>query len=167
MIDGRLDYEKRRYLAIKEKLKAEDPAIDERTLADTVDGLTDFTDVLTAIMRAAIADEAMVDALKALIAGWAERLNRHETRAEKRRAIVRDAMLDAGLNKLTMPDFTASLRNGQPHVVITDEKAIPQAFIEMRPHIRKRELLDALKDGAPIAGAELSNPGVTLSVRVR
>jgi hypothetical protein len=33
--------------------------------------------------------------------------------------------------------------------------------------LRKRELLDALKDGATIEGAMLSNPGMTLSVRTR
>jgi hypothetical protein len=37
----------------------------------------------------------------------------------------------------------------------------------MRPHLRRRELLDALKDGEPIEGALLSNPGMSLTVRKR
>src|SRR5580765_2215395 len=92
---------------------------------------------------------------------------RLDARAQRRRNIVKSAMDEAGLNKLVMPDFTASLRAGQPHVVVVDENAIPQTFFEMRPHLRKRDLFDALKDGARIEGAELSNPGMTLSVRTR
>lgn len=167
MIDARLDYEKRRHIAIREKLLADDPDLDERTLADTTEGLTDLTELLTAIMRGALADEAMVLALKTLIGNWATRLDRFETRAERRRQIVKDAMLDAHIDKLMQPDFTASIRPGQPHVVVVDEKLIPQTFWEPRPHLRKRELLDTLKDGVTVAGAVLSNPGMTLSVRVK
>ena len=73
-------------------------------------------------------------------------------------------MLETDVKKLQMPDFTASLRNGQPHVVVVDEKLIPQTFWEMRPHLRKRELSDALKDGAQIEGAVL-HLRMSLSVR--
>jgi hypothetical protein len=97
----------------------------------------------------------------------AERRDRFKARADKRRQIVRDAMLDADMSKLTMPDFTATVRQAPPHVVVVDEKAIPQTFFEMRPHLRKRELLDALKDGVEVEGAALSNPGMSLSVRTR
>jgi hypothetical protein len=66
-----------------------------------------------------------------------------------------------------MPDFTASLRSAPPHVVVTDEKLIPQSFWEMRPHLRKSDLLVVLKDGVEIEGAALSNTGMSLSVHTR
>ena len=97
----------------------------------------------------------------------ADRLDRIEHRAERYRTIVKDAMLEAGVDKLAMPDFTASLRNAPPHVVVVDEALIPKNYFEERLFLRKRELGQALKDGEQIEGAALSNPGMSLTVRTR
>lgn len=167
MIDPILNLEKRRYLALREKLLRDDPEIDERTLNDTVEGLSNYTDILAEIVRGALYDEMTVDAIKARIAGMAARLSRFEDRAEKRRKIVRDEMVDAGLERLVQPDFSASLRRSSPAVQVIDEAAIPRTFFEMRPHLDKRRLLDEMKSGAEIPGATLSNPFLSLSVRTK
>lgn len=167
MNDARLDYEKRRYDAIVEWLKAGDPDIDEITLVDTVEGLSAYPDILAAIVRGAISDEYQAEALRYQIEDLTERRNRFNDRAGKRREVVREAMLESHIPKLTPPDFTASLRASPPAVQVVDEALIPATFWEMRPHLRRRELLDALKDGQPIEGAMLSNPGMSLTVRKR
>jgi hypothetical protein len=165
MNDARLDYEKRRYDAIREWVKAGDPDIDERTLVDTVEGLSAYPDILAAIVRGAISDEYQAEALRYQIEELTERRERFKDRAGKRREVVREAMLESHIPKLTPPDFTASLRASPPAVQVVDEALIPATFWEMRPHLRRRELLDALKDGATIEGALLSNPGMSLTVR--
>ena len=168
MINPRLDMEMHTYTAIKEWLRAEDPEIDERTLADTVDGLSDLTEILAEIVRAARKDETEAEVvLKGMIADMTERRARFNDRAERRRNMVRDAMERVGMKSLVMPDFTASVRKAPPHVVIIDEALIPATFWEQRPHLRKRELGNDLKDGAQVDGAVLSNAGTTLSVRTR
>jgi hypothetical protein len=167
MNDPRINFETLRYKAIRDKLLADDPEIDERTLADTTEGLTDLHELLAAVVRGALEDEARAVGLRVRIADMTKRLGNLEARAERRRQNVRDVMLDTGIQKLMQDDFSASLRNAPPHVVVIDEALIPETFWEHRPHLRKRELSDALKDGAEIAGAVLSNSGMSLSVRTK
>src|SRR5580765_4702950 len=168
MIDPRiLENEKRLHIAIKERLRADDPEIDERTLADTVEGLTDFHEILAALIRAALKDEAEAAVLKVMLGQMTDRLHRFEARAEKRREMAREAMEATDLMNLTMPDFTASVRKGARHVIIVDEALIPDNYCEYRPHLLKRAIGEALKNNTPVDGAVLSNPGDVLSVRTR
>jgi hypothetical protein len=163
-----IDAEGRRCEAIREMLLAEHgDAVDEETLADTIEGLSNMNELLAAIVRGALDDEAIAEAIKMRIADLAVRRERYEYRAERRRQIVRDAMANYHIGKLTPPDFTASLRPGQRHVVVTDESLIPQIFWEHIPRLKKRDLGEAMKDGADVTGAALSNPEMVLSVRTK
>ena len=156
------------YRALRDRIRAQDPQIDEQTLADTVEGLTDVHEVLAAIVRAALADEALVNGLKCRIGDMQDRLDRLQDRAAKRRQIVKDTMVELDLTKLTAPDFTASIRPGMPALVVLDEEAVPKTYWEPgEPRLRRQILAHDLKSGAEVAGATLSNPEPVLSVRTR
>lgn len=156
------------YRAVRDRLRAEDPSIDEQTLADTVEGLTDLHEILTAIIRAALADEALAAGLKGRIAEMQARLDRLQDRASKRRVIAKDVMVELDLKKLTAPDFTASIRPGMPALMVIDEAAVPSIYWEPRdPRLNRQGLLADLKQGAEITGVALSNPEPLLSVRTK
>ena len=156
------------YRALRDRIRAQDPQIDEQTLADTVEGLTDLHEILQAVIRAALADEAMARGLKCRISDMQGRLDRLEDRASKRRQIAKDVMVELDLKKLTAPDFSASLRPGMPALVVLDEDAVPKTYWEPgEPRLRRQVLASDLKGGAEVAGATLSNPEPVLSVRTR
>jgi hypothetical protein len=156
------------YRVIRDRIKAHDPQIDEQTLADTVEGLTDVHEVLEAVIRAALADEAMATGLKGRIAEMQERLDRLQDRASKRRQIARDVMVELDLKKLSAPDFTASIRDGMPSLMVLNEEAVPSIYWQpVQPRLKRQELSQELKQGAEIPGVALSNPEPVLSVRVR
>ena len=157
-----------RYRTVRDRLRTEEPQIDERTLADAVEGLTDLHEILTADIRAALADEALATGLKGRVAEMEDRLARLQDRAAKRRQIARDVMVELDLKKLAAPDFTASLRPGMPALMVIDEAAVPSIYWEPRePRLNRQGLVADLKQGTEITGVTLSNPEPVLSVRTR
>ncbi len=156
------------YQAIKQRVSEAHPDLDGQTLADTVEGLTNLHDIVAAIIRAAVTDEALGDGLRGRIADMQQRLTRFEDRAASWRRIARDVMIEADIKKVTAPDFTISIRAGTPSLVVIDEPSIPPKYWEPRDPRLNRQLLTAdLKGGEAIMGASLSNPEPVLSVRTK
>ena len=156
------------YTVIRDRLRAQDPQIDEQTLADTVEGLTDVHEILQAVIRAALADEALVQGLKGRVAEMEDRLARLQDRALKRRQIARDVMVDLDLKKLQAPDFTASIREGMPGLVVLNEDAVPSMYWQpVAPRLKRQELAQELKAGGEVPGVALTDPQPVLSVRTR
>jgi hypothetical protein len=156
------------YRTVRDRIRAQDPQIDEQTLADTVEGLTDLHEIVMAIIRSALADEALVTGLKCRISDMQGRLDRLQDRASKRRQIARDVMVELNLKKLNASDFTASIREGIPSLLVIDEDAVPSIYWQpSEPRLNRQELAHELKQGAEVPGVTLSNPEPVLSVRVR
>jgi Siphovirus Gp157 len=156
------------YRTVRDRIRTEDPQIDEQTLADTVEGLTDLHEILMAVIRAALADQALASGLEGRIGEMQARRDRLQDRATKRRQIAKDVMVELDLKKLSAPDFTASIRSGTPALMVIDEAAVPSIYWEPRePRLNRQGLVTDLKQGAEIAGVALSNPEPVLSVRTK
>ena len=152
----------------REKLREEFPDADDETLADTLEGLTNLTDLLAEVIRSALEDEAFCEALKGRISKMRERAARLAARAEKKRLLVGETMAQGDLRRLTLPDLTISLRPGPAPLMVTEEKAIPEAFWKAQPpKLDRQGLSQALKAGENIPGALLGNPRSCLSVRTK
>ena len=160
--------ETNRYQAIKERLLATWPEIDCETLADTLEGITDLHEMIAAVIRSALVDEALAAGLRSRLDDMKHRLGRLEERAAKKRQLALEAMNDDGLRKLEQPDFTATARIGSPSLVVIAEDAIPQDYwVPQPPRLDRQGLLAELKRGGEIAGTQLSNSNPVLSVRTK
>ena len=156
------------YRAIRDRILAEDSKLDEQTLADTVEGLTDLHEIVAAIVRAALADEALAIGLKSRIGEMQNRLERLQDCAAKRRQTAKDAMVELSIKKITAPDFTVSIRPGMPSLLVLDEAAVPSIYWQpVAPKLNRQELLNELKGGAEVQGVSLSHPEPVLSVRTK
>jgi hypothetical protein len=163
-----LDFAAIKYRAIRDRIQAEDPQIEQQTLADTVEGLTDLHEILTAIIRAALTDQGLAIGLEGRIGEMQERRDRLQDRAAKRRQIAKEVMVELDLKKLEASDFTASIRPGTPALLVLDEAAVPSIYWEPRePRLNRQGLANDLKQGAEITGVALSNPEPVLSVRTK
>ena len=153
---------------VRDRIRTEDPQIDEQTLADTVEGLTDVHEIVAAIVRAALADEALANGLKGRIAEMQDRLDRLQDCAAKRRQIAKEVMIELDIKKITAPDFTVSIRPGMPSLLVIDEKAVPSIYWQPVPRSSSARSSSASSNrAAEITGVTLSNPEPVLSVRTR
>ena len=153
---------------LRDKLGAEFPDADEETLRDTLEGMTNLTEMVGAVLRSQLDDLALAAALRARIADMHERLARIDARAAKKRELVTSTMERADIRKITEADFTISLRPTSPPLVLVDENEIPEDFWKPQPaKLDRQGLITALKAGRDVPGATLGNTALTISVRTK
>ncbi len=153
---------------LRERLEAEFPDADEETLHDTLEGMTNLTEMLAEVLRSQLEDQAMGSALRGRIADMQERLSRFEDRARTKRELVTRVMEQADLRKLVEADFTVSLRLSRAPLMIIDDEAIPADFWRPQPaKLDRQGLISALGAGRDIPGAVLGNPPMIISVRTK
>ena len=163
-----LSIETAKYLQLRERIVLAYPEADEETLSDTLEGITDLHEMIAAVIRSALVDEALHAGLRFRVDDMKERLSRLELRASKKRQLALEAMTEVGLSKLEQPDFTASARAGSPALVVIAEETIPEAYwLPQPPKLDRQAILGELKRGIEIPGAQMSNPKPVLSVRTK
>ena len=163
-----LSIETEKYLQLRERIALAYPEADEETLLDTLEGITDLHEMIAAVIRSALVDEALHAGLRFRVDDMRERLSRLELRASKKRQLALEAMTEVGLSKLEQPDFTASARAGSPALVVIAEDRIPEAYwLPQPPKLDRQAILGELKRGLDIPGAQMSNPKPVLSVRTK
>ena len=157
-----------KYQLLKERLSAIYSLDVEKTLADTLEGITDLHEMIAAIIRSALVDEALQAGLRTRLEEMRQRLARLEERGAKKRQLALEAMCDVGLNRFEQPDFTASARTGTPPLIIVSEGLVPEPYwLPQPPKLDRLALLTDLKRGAEIPGAQLGNPRPNLAVRTK
>ena len=163
-----LKIEASKYQTLRERLLADWPTLEDDCLLDTLEGITDLHEMIAAVIRSALVDEALQAGLRTRLEEMRQRLARLEERGAKKRQLALEAMCEVGLKKLEQPDFTASARAGLPPLVIVADDVIPEPYwVPQPPKLDRQSLLADLKRGEVIPGAQLGNPKPTLAVRTK
>ena len=143
-----LKIETSKYQVLRERLLADWPTMEEECLLDTFEGITDLHEMIAAVIRSALVDEAFHAGLRFRLDDMKERLSRLELRATKKRQLALEAMTEVGLTKLEQPDFTASARAGSPALVVIAEDRIPEAYwLPQPPKLDRQAILGRTQAG--------------------
>ena len=156
------------YLILAVQLKALYRDIDEETLNDTLEGISDLPELIKAVVRSSLEDEVLVGALKQRVEDMQARLSRLKDRFDRKRELASWAMTSADIGKIQTEDFTLSLRQGPPRLEVTDQEKIPaEFFLPQPPRLDRSGLITVLKRGDVIPGSILINGEMHIAVRVR
>ncbi len=157
------------HVALRDRILAECPDLDEQTLADTLQGATNLYEAIAAVVRSMGEDESMIEGLESRLAEMAERKKRLEARIDKKRELVAVGMAEADIKKFVDPAFTVSLVPTQRAVIVLDESQLPPDYMRTpeppAPRPDKKLIKQAITDGYLVPGATLSNGGQTITIR--
>src|SRR5690242_4538718 len=163
-----LRFEVSKYSILKERLRANFPTADQDTLFDTLEGITDLHEMIAAVIRSALVDEALQAGLRTRIEDMRQRLSRLAERGLKKRQLALEAMNEVGLKKLEQADFTASARLGAPPLIVNSEQDVPESYwVPQPPKLDRQALTSDLRHGDEIPGACLGNAAPILTVRTK
>ena len=156
------------YHMLQEQLKSDYANLDDETLADTLEGVSDLPAMIEEIVRSSLEDEAIIAGLKLRADAMAARMTRLKERHQKKRQLAAWALGAAGLGKLKACDFTVSLSEGAVRLEISDESKLAPIYLVPQPAKPDRAAISAaLKQGEPLEGAALVQgaPYITVSTR--
>ncbi len=156
------------YHALAAQLKTSYADIDDETLADTLEGLSDLPQMIEEIVRSSLDDDALVTGLKARIGDMNARLDRIQERMKRKRELACWAMGTAGIHNLAVEDFSVALRHGLPRLEVTDPAKLPENYlVPQPPRVDKLALMADLKRGEVVVGANLLDGLPHIAVRTK
>jgi len=140
--------------------------IDEQTLADSLEGTEGAIQVKAENMAKVMEGmQADILALKTEEKRLATRRQSLEARQKWLREYLRSNMEHAGITKISCPLFTISLAKPRPVASVIDEDALPDEYVVVTRRPDKRAILDALKAGLDVPGAQLDEGKPALMIR--
>lgn len=138
----------------------EDGEMEPQALQDTLDGLEGDIQIKADGLLAYVANlGADVDAIDNEIKRLTARKNAIANRQESLREYLRFNMEQSGIDKITCPLFTITLRAAPAVVVIESEDLIPDMYKEIVETVKisKEAIKRHLKEGIHVPGARLGD----------
>ena len=131
--------------------------LDEDTLVHTLDSINESIEQKaenTAKLIRSI--EAESDAISVELKRLQDLKKTKDNKSARIKEYLQSELLKVSKRKVQTPYFNIRIQNNPPSVKVTDESLIGKKyFVEQEPKLDKRSLLQALKSGESVAGAEL------------
>lgn len=124
-------------------------------------------DVLARLLRVLDEAKASAEAAEARIDALTLRRDRYRRQAEEYRRTVFAIMEALSVRKWRNAEFSVSMADGRPSVVITDADALPSQFVRTKTEPDKTAIGAAIASGADIPGAEMRNGLPALTIRTK
>jgi hypothetical protein len=138
-------------MALDEGLEADEEL--REALLNIRDELSTKVDNVCYVIKAL---NEQADSLKA----EAERLSEKATSRANKAARLKEYLLGnmnaAGVTKVQSAHYTVSVVKGRETVAIKSEQDIPAQFLKVETTVKKKDLIEALKRGEEVPGAELT-----------
>lgn len=152
-----------------ERLRLEYPELDDDLdlLTDTIEGETDFFELMARLVNDEREANAMADAIKAREAALSDRRGRYERQKDAIRSLMHGMMDAAGQTKVTLPEATVSIGKGTARVIVTDDEAVPDELCTIVRIPSRAAIKDAFAAGRTVPGAALSSAQPRLTVRAK
>jgi hypothetical protein len=139
-------------------------AEDEDLRRDVIEGETDAFETLSVVLGDVRNAQTLQAAIRERIEALRSRLARFERREEFSRKLLMRIMEAATLRKAVLPEATLSIRPAPPALRIIEESFIPAEFWRVKREPDGQKIKAALKAGADVPGAALSNAADTLAI---
>jgi hypothetical protein len=140
---------------------------DETAFVDTLDGETDFADIIDRLLADEAENDALADGLATHIDMAQKRLSRIKARKPGYRNAIHKVMQAAGIRKLERPLGTVSITKGREYARIVHEDDVPSQLMTVKTTQApdKKAILAALKAGETVPGCELLRGDDSVTVR--
>ena len=159
------------YADMQAALLEEFPEIDAQTLADTLEGCSDFPEAVDRFVskiqdldaKAAVAKQRAEQ-----LRGTADRYAKEATRRKQRLTQILEQVFEGREKKsMKLPCGTVGLRAVPPKADGEGTEGLPVEFITvtMSEKPDRKAIKQALESGAIVPGYRLTNGGLTLSIR--
>ncbi|TWC17126.1 viral Gp157 protein [Pseudomonas sp. SJZ085] len=137
-------------------------------LRDTMEGIEgEFQEKGKAIAMVTLNIDGDLEAIQSQIERLTERKRIITNRKESLKEYLRTNMEASGITKITHPLFTITCGKGKPIVVIDDEKAIPDDFVNVKVTSApdKAAIAKAIKEGKEVPGAHTEIGKSSISIK--
>jgi hypothetical protein len=143
-----------------------DDAQDDDLAHDMIEGETDFFEAVERVLSEIDECEIMQAGIKDMQKRLSDRLARVSGRADRLRGLIDQAFQMAEIKSHKFASATISTKTVPRKLIVTDESQIPARFYEPQPpKLDRKALLDAMKAGEGVPGADMSNGGTTIQIR--
>lgn len=141
-------------------------AEDEVLIHDTIEGETDFFESVERALDEITECEIIATGIAEMQKRLSDRLTRTKNRSEKLRGLIDQAFQMAEIKSHKFASATITMKAIPQKLIVTDESQVPARFFKPQPpKLDRKELLDAIKSGEIIPGADMSNGGTTIQIR--